>query len=199
MYRLLTVVSALALAGAASAQTSIDPNSVPLSTRESWCSSETSTCPLLCLQISNSSDTEENNCQADALTYSCVCSNGASPNASQYSLTLPYFICTEWGNQCVNNCGGNSQCQSDCRTQHPCGAQDPKRVNITTTSSSAAASKTSNAAMDTGTGLGGPAATTTAASGHSKHDSGAAILKIGQAYGLGILTTGIVAGFALLL
>lgn len=70
-----------------------------------------------------------------ALTYGCVCENGLSPNLSEYSLTLPFFICQEWGNQCVAGCAGDSACASDCRQNHPCGALNPTRVNTTTSSS----------------------------------------------------------------
>lgn len=35
---------------------------------------------------------------------------------------MPYYECTEYANQCVNNCQkGDSACQSSCRTAHPCG------------------------------------------------------------------------------
>ncbi|KAK5631511.1 hypothetical protein RRF57_007225 [Xylaria bambusicola] len=72
-----------------------------------------------------------------ALTYGCVCEDGKSPNLSEYSLTLPFFICQEWGTQCVNNCNGDASCASDCRQNHPCGAQNPTRVNTTNTASTA--------------------------------------------------------------
>jgi hypothetical protein len=61
-----------------------------------------------------------------------VCSNGLSPNLSEYSQTLPYNICTEWGNQCVSNCNGAPQCESACRQDHPCGATNPTRQNTST-------------------------------------------------------------------
>lgn len=59
-----------------------------------------------------------------------------SPNLSEYSLTLPFFICQEWGNQCVTGCSGDAACASDCRQNHPCGALNPTRVNTTTSSTS---------------------------------------------------------------
>lgn len=46
---------------------------------------------------------------------------------------MPYYVCTETNNQCVLQCDGDSTCQSECRSKTPCGAQDPKRVNVTTT------------------------------------------------------------------
>ncbi|KAJ5899879.1 hypothetical protein N7495_004623, partial [Penicillium taxi] len=154
--------------------------------QESWCASQISTCPLLCLQLPGSDGSKVNNCTAETLDYSCICSNGASPNASQYSLTIPYFTCTEAGTQCVNNCGGDSTCQGACRTDHPCGAQNPKRVNVTTTTSAA------------------PTASTTVSSVISTTEAtGAAPRRMpfenGQVYGLCVLVGGFIAGFAVLL
>lgn len=134
-----TFIKPVALAGfittIASAQYTIDPSSVPIATRDAWCESQLAQCPQICLQTSaHSSQTRENDCVAKTLTYSCVCSNGISPNVSQYSLTLPYYICQEWGNQCVAACGQDNACSSACREDHPCGAQDPRKYNGTTTS-----------------------------------------------------------------
>ncbi|KAL1304011.1 hypothetical protein AAFC00_000452 [Neodothiora populina] len=183
----------------------ISPDSVSSDTRDSWCSSQQAACPLICLQTAAaSSDTDANTCDPDTLTYSCVCSNGIAPNASEFSQTLPYFICTEWGNQCVTGCGSDSSCASDCRANHPCGAQNPTRVNTTTsstmskTATNAPAGQTTNSAGQTiFTGLGGSAATSTAAG--SSGQSGATALEIGQAYGLMVVAAGLFGGFALLL
>ena len=72
-----------------------------------------------------------NDCDPETLTYGCVCGNGLQPNVSEYSLTIPYFTCTEWGNQCVERCEGDSACASSCRQDHPCGALNPTRENKT--------------------------------------------------------------------
>ncbi|KAE8451041.1 hypothetical protein EG329_004713 [Mollisiaceae sp. DMI_Dod_QoI] len=182
----------------------IDPNSVPLATRTSWCQTQMTSCPLLCLQLpGESSTTDANDCDPATLTYDCVCGNGMAPNASEYSQTLPYFICTEYGNQCVAGCNGNTACQSDCRTQHPCGAQDPTRVNATTTSATQTATTvpagaTSGTAGVVYTGLGGGAAATTAPSS-SKKSGAEAALDLGRSYGLGVVFAGIFAGFALVM
>lgn len=136
MHILTTLIGLASAVTIASAQYSIDPNSVPISTRDAWCESQIAQCPEICLQTSaHSSITRSNDCVAKTLTYSCVCSNGITPNVSQYSLTLPYYICQEWGNQCVANCGQDNACASACREDHPCGAQDPRTPNTTTTTS----------------------------------------------------------------
>ncbi|KUJ24347.1 uncharacterized protein LY89DRAFT_679505 [Mollisia scopiformis] len=183
----------------------IDPNSVPLSDRTSWCQSQMTSCPLLCLQLpGESSTTDANDCDPTTLTYDCVCGNGMSPNASEYSQTLPYFICTEYGNQCVAACGGDTNCQSNCRSQHPCGAQDPTRVNVTTTSSTMTATTvpagaTSGTAGVVYTGFGGGAAATTTPSSSSTKSGAQAALDLGRSYSLVVVFAGIFAGFALVM
>jgi len=156
-YSILSAVAALITV--ASAQYSIDPNTVSNATRQAWCTSQIAECPLICLQTAgNSAATDANNCDPTALTYDCVCSNGISPNVSMYSQTLPFYICQEWGNQCVSNCGSDSSCASTCRSDHPCGAQNPTRVNTSTITSSMSASAS-------GSGTNVPAGATTGASG----------------------------------
>lgn len=187
----------------------IDPDSVPLATRQGWCQSQLTACPLLCLQLSgDDSTTAANDCDAETLTYDCICGNGLAPNASEYSQTLPYFLCTEYGNQCVTACNGNTPCQSACRDDHPCGAQNPTRVNVTTTTSSMTstslpAGATSGSAGVVYNGLGG-AATTTASSSEAtstdtKKSGSQMALDVGRSYGLAVVLSGLFAGFALVL
>ena len=212
---------------------SVDPSTVPQGTKrtnharsippklglannsflEQWCNSQLASCPLLCLQITPTDATQANGCDTTTLTYSCICSDGQQPNASEYSQTLPYFLCTEQNNNCVNNCGqGDSACQTACRNNNPCGAQSPTRVNVTSSSASATATQTGDSAASTVsgtavyTGFGGAASTGSAGSGSSSSSgstgsSNAAVtlLNIGQVYGLGVVATGLFAGFSLLL
>ncbi|KAL3422154.1 hypothetical protein PVAG01_06310 [Phlyctema vagabunda] len=185
----------------------IDPNSVVLATRQSWCQSQISACPLLCLQLQGeSSTTEANDCTADTLEYECICGNGLSPNASEYSQTLPYFICTEYVQQCIATCGGDSLCQSACVSDHPCGAQNPTRINVTSSSSTTATATGSGSSSSGGVvynGLGGAAETTAASSSNSdssSQDSGAqTALNLGKSYGLAVVFAGLFAGFALVI
>lgn len=187
----LVAVVVVSLVRIVAAQT-IDPSTVPLSLRSNWCLSQTTSCPLICLQTpGNSEQPEENSCEPDTLVFSCVCSNGATPNASEYSQTIPYFICTEANNECVNNCGGNSGCQYACRTSHPCGAQNPQRVN--TTSTSTTMTQTGKA-----TGTGDPYAPF-GSSASGKKNGGTAAFDLGQSYGAGFVMAGLFAGFALFL
>ncbi|PYH47672.1 uncharacterized protein BP01DRAFT_354189 [Aspergillus saccharolyticus JOP 1030-1] len=158
MHLLRSVIAVTSWALLVSGQNSsytVNVNDIPIKTRDQWCEAQTSQCPLICLQLpGTTSQPKQNTCDPQTLYYNCVCSNGLSPNASQYSQTIPYFLCTEENNECVSKCNGNSLCQSDCRSQHPCGAQDPKRVNATSTSNSTpaatAASTTTSLAPFTG-------------------------------------------------
>ncbi|KAI0882188.1 uncharacterized protein GGS22DRAFT_170414 [Annulohypoxylon maeteangense] len=131
------LAAAVVLVSSARADYVIDPNSVSLTNRNNWCQSEKSTCPLICQQTTPGT-TLVNDCDPKTLTYGCICGDQLQPNVSEYSLTLPYFVCQEWGNQCVKNCGQDNTCSSSCREDHPCGALHPTRPNTTSTASSSA-------------------------------------------------------------
>lgn len=126
-------VASASLAAVANADYYVDPDSVPLSQRQAWCRNEIQTCPVICEQTGGR-NTKVNECDPETLTYGCICADGKQPNVSEYSLTLPYFVCQEWGNQCVAACTDNT-CSSSCREDNPCGAQDPKKYNLTSTTS----------------------------------------------------------------
>ncbi|KAI9668884.1 MAG: hypothetical protein M1831_000954 [Alyxoria varia] len=140
-----TLVAFFSLIAIAFAQT-FDASNVDDTTKEFWCNSQ--------------------ECDPDTLDYECVCTNGRSPNSTEYSLTIPYFECQERNTACVRNCGQSElQCQDDCNTQNPCGARKPRRNNRTTTASASSTTSTSSptggsAAIngDTGTGAANMAA-----------------------------------------
>ena len=130
-----------------------------------------------------------------------MCDNGIAPNITQYSQTLPYFICTEWGTQCVNNCNGDSTCGSKCRDDHPCGAQDPYKGNATVSSILASASASKAAATSSHipvTGFGGAASTSAAGNGGST-GAAAATFVPGAATTMAVLFGTVFFGFAVLL
>lgn len=192
-------VLALSALSKAQEQYTIDPDTVTEANRDAWCLNQKSQCPLICLQQPGvtTQDTEENECDPADLSYSCICDNGVSPNLTMYSQTIPYYICTEWGQQCVDNCGDVQSCQSDCLEDNPCGAQTPNMGNASLSTSavatSALASSTSRAAA---TGFGGPAAT-----GTPNDDTGAAsaMLELGASYSMALVFAGVFFGFAVLL
>lgn len=189
-------VLALASAVAVSAELyTIDPESVPLSLREAWCRDELSVCPLICQQTPPGT-TLDNTCDPEILSYSCVCGNGLQPNITEYSLTLPYHICQQWGVNCQKNCGADNECASSCVEDHPCGAQSPKKANTTISSTMSAASSSATA---TGPvvfdGLDGNTKPTSNPSGNAASPA----IQAGGLYGLVVVTASLFAGFALVL
>ncbi|PNY26770.1 Uncharacterized protein TCAP_03294 [Tolypocladium capitatum] len=183
------LATAAAFAAVAHADYIIDPNSVSLGTRQVWCTNEKNTCPLICQQMEPRT-TLVNDCDPEQLTYGCLCGNNKRPNVSEYTLSLPYFICQEWGNQCVKACDTNT-CASDCREKHPCGATNPKRENATSSSGKGnpTASKTDGANT----------IFTDGPDGGSGDKNGAGLAReVGRTYGMAIVVTSLFAGFALL-
>jgi hypothetical protein len=157
---------------------------------ESWCKFELSSCPAICREL-DTRPVMVNECDPNQLTYGCLCGNGQQPDIEQYSLTMPYFTCTEFGNQCVAKCGRDDHtCQSACRSENPCGAQNPKPPNSTATASATASSSTSST-DDGNTVFEGLA-------GDSKKPSAASVLEMGRGYGLAVVLGGLFAGFAML-
>lgn len=123
---------------------------------------------------------------------------------SEYSLTIPYFTCQEWGNQCVDGCKGDAGCATSCREDNPCGAQDPERVNITSTSTSLApgTSQTDASTTDDGTTIftdtpGGGSNGGSSGSSSGNDEGAASLLTLGSAYGLTVVMGGMFLGFAL--
>ncbi|KIM97951.1 hypothetical protein OIDMADRAFT_128864 [Oidiodendron maius Zn] len=207
----VTFVATAILAIGAQAQLTyeIDPNSVPLGTRENWCTSQKASCPLLCLQLQGaSSSTIANTCDPTTLDYQCTCGNGQAPSAANYSQTIPYFECTTYGDQCVAACGAHdSACQTACRVDNPCGAQSPSLVNSTTTTSSSpstsasSADSTDTSASTTGagssSGSGASSPTETGSKSTSSQGSAMSTLDGARGYSFALVFSGLFAAFAL--
>ncbi|KAF1959052.1 hypothetical protein CC80DRAFT_490030 [Byssothecium circinans] len=186
----------LAMAGFSGAQQqySIDPNSVPKSTREYWCQMQKTQCPLICLQQPGvkSSKTIKNDCQQSDLSYSCVCDNNVSPNVTMYTQTMPFFQCQEAGNQCVKACNDNT-CADKCRANHPCGAAEPFKGNATASSSSSTPAKTPGSSDTTSL-----APAFGEATGSPQGNAASTFSTVGATYGMAITLISAFAGFALL-
>ena len=141
-----------------------------------------------------------------SLSYSCICSNGQQPNASQYSQTIPYFECTQAATNCVNKCEQtDTSCQSACRSDNPCGAQHPILLNTstistmaaTTTSGGSSGSATGTTASNTFTGFGGSSSATGKSVAPARTQ--ALALGFGGKYGLFVVLGGMMCGFMLML
>lgn len=168
--------AATALFSAVTAQVypPFDPNSISLGVRTTWCLNQQSACNLLCLDQKSGSQ-YSNGCDPATLDYACVCADGKIPNATQYSQTIPYFICQTQVDNCVTNCQSESGCVTACRDNKPCGATNPTRVNATTITTSTQ----TGTDLPTGTGASGDVvytgfgdgvATTTGASSSAASD-----------------------------
>ena len=111
---------------------------------------------------------------------------------SEYSLTIPYHTCQQWGTQCVKGCGSDNTCSSKCREDNPCGAQNPTKATATLSSTQPATAT-------------GPAATgptvfngmSDGSSGASTKPNAASALEFGRAYGLAVVAASLFAGLAL--
>ncbi|KAL2165538.1 hypothetical protein VTH06DRAFT_840 [Thermothelomyces fergusii] len=195
-----TALLALVGAVAVSADYYIDPDSVPLSLRKAWCNDQRSMCKPICLDTGANGSPLDNSCDPETLTYGCVCSDGKQPNVSEYTLTLPYHVCQAWGEQCVDQCGGDNQCQASCREDHPCGAQSPTRVNATQTTSSAPSTTASSTTAPTDKVYDGlDDGEDDEDSDGGRGNSAAGALRLGDSYGVAILAASLFAGFALVL
>ena len=179
-----------------------------------WCTNQKASCPLLCTQISKSDATSANTCDAGSLSFQCVCANGQVPNASDFSQTIPFYECQTANVQCANACAGNAGCVTGCNSR-PCGAQNPTRLNVTSTASdaSATASATASGSGDasaaatgdatatgggnTGGFFGAPAQTSTSAASHFQ--PGTVTFRTAERYGLAVIFASLFAGFALFL
>ncbi|KAK6064510.1 hypothetical protein SCUP234_12977 [Seiridium cupressi] len=142
----LTVVSA-----AGNSTFSIDPNSVTLSQRAAWCTSEINVCGQIC-------DYTANDCDPATLDYTCTCSSGSSPDMNEYQDSLPFYICTQAFDNCISANVGSQTGQANCTTtiKDQCGtklASDSSSSSSTTSaaSSSGTATGTATAASSSGT------------------------------------------------
>ncbi|KAI5798930.1 hypothetical protein EDC01DRAFT_23410 [Geopyxis carbonaria] len=174
-------------------QTSLDD--VDQNTRDFWCQSQVAACPLLCGDLEKK--TVKNECFPDNLFYQCLCSEGITPNLTEYSQTIPYFQCTIDLNACVKGCSGDPKCNTQCPKTHVCGASSPKKSNSTKTTSSATASASASATGDSSDDSGSGFASSDGSSNASSDSSGAGglVISVGKAYGLGLVAVGIGAAF----
>ncbi|CAG8457682.1 2512_t:CDS:2 [Funneliformis caledonium] len=97
---------------------SFDPAQVDPKTKATWCNDQMATCTNIC-NDSGSGGVRTNFCKADTLEYSCICSNGLTPNSTEYTQTIPYFMCIADQETCTKGCGPAAQdcvngCQKNC-------------------------------------------------------------------------------------
>ncbi|KAI1143334.1 hypothetical protein F5Y05DRAFT_149727 [Hypoxylon sp. FL0543] len=107
----VVALSALTLVAAQAHSNStftIDPNSVDISDRVSWCQGQTDSCNTLC------GTAIDNSCSTDTLDFQCTCQGGNSPNMNLYENTVPWFVCERLQQNCIvqfqNNAAGQKNC-----------------------------------------------------------------------------------------
>jgi len=194
------VVAAVAfIAASVSAQTTsanstIDPSSVPLTTRNQWCQSQMNVCGTLCSGSTLLPD--GNTCNGTTLDFNCTCSaNNSAPALVLYTGTMPTFICEQIFNNCnlanVGVAAAQAKCKSD--EEANCGHFDPANFVAAVPSSS------SSAASTTGTGTAGGSSATGTASSSTSAAAAATMMAMAGQYGSGLLAVGAAAAFGMML
>ncbi|KFY08155.1 hypothetical protein V492_06490 [Pseudogymnoascus sp. VKM F-4246] len=126
-----SILAVALVAGSAVAQTAtqgstalnftyIDVANVDPQEAASWCIGERTGCQTLC-----DGNAPTNDCDAQKLTYKCVCDDGSTPNLAEYKNTLPDFVCQANYAGCIkahpNDAVGQGKCKSD--IQDNCGTK----------------------------------------------------------------------------
>lgn len=200
-------LAAASLATVAQAQYNIDASEVDQAIKDNWCMNQEKTCPKICEQTKPGT-TIVNECDSETLQYGCLCGDNKKPNMSEYSLTIPFFVCREWVTNCVSDCGTDNACSSSCTQDNPCGAQDPERV---TTTDSTATGKPTASVTESKTDDGTTIYTGTPGSEDDDEDSGSGsgsggnndsaattLLDVGRVYGTAFVLGSMFVGFAML-
>ncbi|KAF5622040.1 PCI domain protein [Fusarium tjaetaba] len=140
----------------------IDPNSVDLATRSSWCGAQQNTCDALCKD-----DTNENKCTENDLKWECTCSsNSSTPGLQYYTQTMPTFICEELFSQCISQNTGSQSGQKECtsKIEDKCAKQSPPKDVVSDDDDDTSSTATDTATTSTSATRASSEATGTAAS-----------------------------------
>ncbi|KAH6646154.1 hypothetical protein BKA67DRAFT_95590 [Truncatella angustata] len=156
----IVAMSALTVVSAGNSTFTIDPNSVTLSLRASWCTSERNACTQIC------GNAPDNDCDVNTLSYSCTCDDGTSPDMNEYANSLPFYICQQAFTNCIAANVGSATGQANCTTsiQDNCGTKNASSA-ATTTSSAASTSSTGTATGTAATNSGSATSTSSSAGG----------------------------------
>lgn len=193
----LILASGLLSMAAAQVYPVVTADEIDESTRDIWCVQQYATCDGLC-QDQTQTGADVNDCWVEDLSFACFCGDGSTPNATEYSLAIPFNLCQQSKQKCVDNCSGDQACASLCFTGKTCGATDPTRYNVTTTTS---------AGVPGATGKGGDDDEDNEDGDEDEDEDpfnvdtgmGVRLASFGSAYGIGAMVFGIVIGFAGLL
>ncbi|KAK9772000.1 hypothetical protein SCAR479_11319 [Seiridium cardinale] len=130
-WMLFVILASATIVSAGSSTFTIDPSSVSLSQRATWCTSEINVCGDVCTASQNS-------CDPSTLDYDCACSDGTTPDMNEYVNSLPYFICEQAYENCITDNAGNAAGQGNCTTsiKDKCGTKNATDPTTFTTSKS---------------------------------------------------------------
>ncbi|KAG0345225.1 hypothetical protein BG004_003862 [Podila humilis] len=129
-----------------------DPMSVDNNTKLTWCQNQVGFCTNVCQEMTKGAETQQNQCDIQSLLYVCICEGNISPNASEYTYTIPYFQCVADNQACIKVCPqSDNACYSKCN-EHNCAAAFPKKYNQTI-ATSLSPTPTGTNGLPVGTGL----------------------------------------------
>jgi len=203
-FSLVALLAASAVTVSAQVYPVPNPDDISDGTKDQWCVQQEASCDLLC-QNQESGNQYENSCDPKTLAYVCICDDGKIPNATEYSQTIPYYLCQEGQNLCVENCASSDDgCTSACRENKSCGASNPTKVNITEEDTEDSSSSSSGSGGKKGSGSSGSGSSDEAEESSSSGDKidlkSAGVIAYGEVYGFAALvTTLFVSTFAILL
>ncbi|OQE31971.1 hypothetical protein PENSTE_c001G02872 [Penicillium steckii] len=103
----------------------------------SWCTGQRNVCPEIC-----STGTKQNTCDPKTLQFDCVCSDGKTPDVSQYVQTVPFYVCQANFAQCIQNHPDDADGQKACKEAAHCGSKNASSSSTTTTASSSSSATT---------------------------------------------------------
>ncbi|KAH6710958.1 hypothetical protein DL95DRAFT_251072, partial [Leptodontidium sp. 2 PMI_412] len=104
------------------ANAQLNPASISLDLRKTWCRSQISACDELCSSVTSSND-----CAVETLAYNCECTNYPTPSLASYSGTVPTLVCFQLSENCKESSGGSISKINQCQLQFGvhCGTQFP--------------------------------------------------------------------------
>ncbi|KAI7831266.1 hypothetical protein BC939DRAFT_224519 [Gamsiella multidivaricata] len=145
--RMLAMLAVLATIVCVSA---FDPMTVDNSTKLTWCQNQVGFCTNVCQELTKGAEALDNRCDIMTLQYTCQCQGGVIPNTTEYTYTIPYFMCVADVQHCIGGCPlSDNGCYANCN-QRSCAAEFPKKYNQTIATSSISASTATNGPQVTG-------------------------------------------------
>ncbi|KAL5346548.1 hypothetical protein ACLOAV_008819 [Pseudogymnoascus australis] len=193
--------------------TYIDVANVDPQEAASWCIGQRTGCQTLC-----DGNAPTNDCDAQKLTFKCLCEDGSTPDLAKYKDTLPDRVCQANFAGCIkahpNDAVGQGKCKSE--IQNTCGTlsitdyeKGSGSGSGSDATSSGSASETAAPSSTGGSGGAGGASETTGGSTPSStdgsapaatsSDSAAVAMINGMDVGAGVLAAGLLGVFGYIL